>query len=319
MPPSPALVRVLRKLVADAPLVYVDCGARRGKLPRWLQPIPTAQYIGFEADAEECARLNASGRREHRYIPVFLGRDVERRTFFATRSAACSSLLRPNLPLLNAFPGLAPLFEVERTIDVETVSLDRCLEVNGVPLPDFLELDTQGTELEILEGSVQALRNSVVGVQVEVEFAPMYAGQPLFADVDAFLRHRGFELFDVSRFRARRGTLPAGVPTRGQLLWGHALYLRDYRTLPSSAAMRLGVMSVLLDRPDLAAEIFAAMPEDSMTPSAARAVASARRLMNRTARWRRLSAGLARLGSRLQAFVEPHEAAAGRGYTTWRD
>jgi FkbM family methyltransferase len=320
MPPTPALRHVLQKLVAQSPLVYVDCGARKGRLPRWVQPIRDTEYVGFEADAEECARLNASPRRGHRYIPAFLGRDVARRTFFVTRSPSCSSLLRPNLHLLNAFAGLAPLFEVERTIEVDTVSLDRCLEAHAVPPPDFLELDTQGAELEILEGSVRALGESIVGVQVEIEFAPMYVGQPLFADVDTWLRGRGFQLFDLSRYRARREALDPSVPTRGQLLWGHALYLRNAEGLSPDRAVRLAIVAALLDRPDLAVDVFRGIPDSAVSTQTARLMASAIDLVSDGRRatladaWKRVSGAVRGSAPDVEAAL-----AASRGRTTWRD
>jgi FkbM family methyltransferase len=319
MPRTGALQRVLQKIVADAPIVYVDCGARAGRLPRWLRPLKNSQYVGFEADAEECSRLNRTARAGHRYIQVFLGRAAHQRAFFLTRSAACASLLQPNTSFLAPFAGLAPLFAVERTILVDTVPLDQCLAASGVTSPDFLELDTQGSELEILENAGSVL-GGLAAVRVEVEFAPLYVNQPLFADVDLFLRTRGFELFDLSRYRASR-VLPADVETRGQLLWGQALYLRDYRTLAPGRAIRLGVMAALLDRPDLALEIFSAVPPDALTKTAARSIGVALKLLampegSWLARPKVVIAGLA---ARLLDLAEGDTAVRSRGRTTWRD
>lgn len=254
----PLVRRALEAILADAPLIYVDCGARGGKLPRAFRSLKNSGYIGFEADPDECARLNAGARPGHRYIPAFLGRRREMRTFHVTASPACGSLLAPNHALLEAFAELRGLFHVERQVPVETISLDDCLRTNDIDRVDFLELDTQGSELEILCGADEALAHTL-GVQVEVEFSEMYVGQPLFADIDGFLRQRGFQLVDLSRYRVRRGTIDASVETRGQLLWGHALYLRRRETLPAALVARLGVVATLIDVPDFAAELFGAV------------------------------------------------------------
>ena len=72
-------------------------------------------------------------------------------------------------------------------------------------------------------------------------------------DVDAFMRAQHFQLFDLSRYRVRRSTVDPAVATRGQLLWGHALYLRDHRRpQPAELSARLAVVAALLDLPDLA-------------------------------------------------------------------
>ena len=245
MPASAALTRLQQIFPDDSRLLYVDCGARKGKLPRPFRALKQAHYVGVEADAEECRRLNAEARPRHRYVHAVLGRAAETRTFRITRSPACASLLQPNLEFLSQFREIAEGFEVQRETPVETMSLDACLAANDVARADFIELDVQGGELEVLMGAERTL-DGTLGIQAEVEFAPMYVGQPLFADIDAFLRARGFQLFDLSRYHVRRSS---ATPTRGQLLWGHALYLRDHRTLAPELAARLAVVAVVLDLP----------------------------------------------------------------------
>ena len=265
---APGLRRGLTTLLGDVPFVYVDCGARSGRIPRPFRSLKHAQYIGIDADTEEGARLNAEARRGHRYLPAVLSRSSGRRTFYVTHNPACASLLRPNQAFLDEVPLVAGYFSIDRQFDVDTISLDACLAGNGVDHVDFLELDTQGTELELLEGADDSLRQSVLGIQVEIEFAPMYLEQPLFADVDAFLRSRGFTLYDLSRYHVSRAAHGASLATRGQLLWGQALYLRDHRDPDSEAlSARLAVVAVLLNLPDLAALILGPLAQGARGPA----------------------------------------------------
>jgi len=123
---------------------------------------------------------------------------------------------------------------------------------------DFLELDTQGTELEILKGADRFLASSVVGLQTEVEFSSLYDAQPLFAAVDEYLRGFGFMLFDLTRNRYRRAAMARDLVTRGQLLWGDAVYLQDYRRFSGDTAkervLKLCVVAGLLGFHDYALE-----------------------------------------------------------------
>jgi len=110
-----------------------------------------------------------------------------------TRSLGCFSLFVPNSEFLRRFadPGRYDVVE-QRTIHTKPLStFDR--------QPHFIKVDAQGAELAILEGAGEML-GSVIGIEVEVEFAPLYRQQPLFADVDRFLRSRQFELCDLNRF-----------------------------------------------------------------------------------------------------------------------
>ena len=205
------------------PLTYVDIGARAMKHNRFIETFPHAQYIGFEPDVEECKRLNSLGIERHQFFPQAMGCKCETRVLYVTRNPACSSLYEPNSEEMHRFMECGPYFDILEKKTVETVSLDEWCRDADLPGVDFLELDTQGSELDILRGSEHLLATSTVGLQVEVEFFRIYKNQPLFSDIDNYLQPRGFRLFDLSRYRLRR----AYLKTRGQLLWGHAFYFKD--------------------------------------------------------------------------------------------
>ena len=278
MKTSAAIASVLETFARDGRLIYVDCGSRKGKMPRPFKRLGGAEYVGIEADAEECVRLNASARPRHRYLQAVLGRASEARTFHLTRNPASASLLEPNHDFLAQFLELRDSFVVEREVTVNTIPLDRCLADHQIPRADFLELDVQGSELDVLMGAERTL-GATLGVQAEVEFAPMYVGQPLFADVDSFLRARGFQLFDLSRYHVRRTTLDAAIATRGQLLWGHALYLREDGVLDPPMSARLAVLAGLLDFADLAGAILTRLAASAGSREARRAAERARDIL----------------------------------------
>lgn len=319
---SAPLRRALYGLLGDTPLIYVDCGARAGRIPKPFRMLRNTRYIGIDADPDECVRLNEAARPGHRYFPAVLGRSREHRTFHITRNPACSSLLRPDQAFMNEFAHIAGEFVVERQFDVDTIPLDICLAANEVSYVDALELDTQGSELEVLMGAERVLRDSVIGVQVEVEFAPMYVDQPLFADVDAFVRAQGFQLYDLSRYRVRRRAVDTAVATRGQLLWGHALYLRDHRRTAAKLSARLAVVAVLLDLPDLAVHVLDRLSGEATAPSLQKAVRRAREEISASVAPRRLQSVFDRLAMMHAAAATRFfrgATARRRGVPVWRD
>ena len=102
------------------------------------------------------------------------------------------------------------------------------------------------------------MSSTIVGVKCEVEFAPLYQGQALFGDVDRYLRQFGYMLFDLSRSRYRRAGFPARALTRGQLLWGDAVYLKDYRSFANSDKLpffKLCLLAAHLQFHDYALEV----------------------------------------------------------------
>ena len=73
-----------------------------------------------------------------------------------------------------------------------SVATTRLDDINGIEKIDFIKLDVQGSELTILSNAKRLLESCLL-VQVEVEFVELYEGQPLFSDVDNFMRSRCFQ------------------------------------------------------------------------------------------------------------------------------
>lgn len=203
-------------------LRLVDVGARDGIDGRWTPFHYAIDVVAFEPDEVECARLN-SLRWPYavRYLPVALGAaNGLAATLRICKSPGCTSLLRPNRQLFGQF-AYASNMEVVREVPVILERMDAVVPWR----PDAIKLDTQGTELDILEGA-GSLLGGVIAVELEVEFVPQYEDQPLFADVDAFMRSHGFWLRGLKRSYWRQDasyTHPYG----GQLIHGDALYLRQ--------------------------------------------------------------------------------------------
>ncbi len=201
--------------------------------------------IGFEPQADQCAKLAARGKKEHTYLPYFIG-DGSRRTFHECRFAPTSSLFEPNTELLSRFQNLANLVSVVRTSEVETKRLDDIPEVADA---DFLKLDVQGAELLVLQGAERTLDHVVV-VQTEVEFLELYKGQPLFADIDAHLRRRGFAFHRFAHTMGRtlqplvfKNDLNAAL---SQTLWGDAIYVRDFMAFDQLTPAQLLKLATIL-------------------------------------------------------------------------
>lgn len=266
-----------------APFIYVHCGARGDSKNPLVEAMSSVYYVGFEPDPEECARLMRAAGRRYYYFPVAVGKCSGTRTLYLTSNPACSSLLAPNAAFFGRFKDCASQIAITGSLEVQTVALDAYLPAVGIRQADFLELDTQGTELEILQGAEGFLTSSIIGIKVEVEFSPIYQNQPLFSDVDAYLRQFGFMLFDLSRNYYRRQNYPYDVETRGQLLWGDAFYLKDYHCLTEqgmkAAATRLAHVATFYGFHDYALEIIDSLLQGGagpLNPAEANGLAQAR-------------------------------------------
>lgn len=174
------------------------------------------RVIGFEP-LETGKSARASADPSWNLVADFAG-DGASRTFYETESSPTSSLYEPNHDGIGDFTGLAEVCRVVSTRDVRTVRLD---DVIQEPV-HFLKLDVQGAELDVLRGAERLLRDVLV-IHSEVEFYPIYQGQPLFDSIFRFLRDRGFELFDLPR-QTKYSYQPT-LEHRERLLWSEAVFI----------------------------------------------------------------------------------------------
>lgn len=220
--PSPT--EATKRLLGSERITLVDIGAAGGVKRPWDAFGPFLRVVAFEPDARASEGRDASGA-EMRFLRSGLADRQGKAELRLTRTPDSSSILKPNTPLLSGFGG-GERFDVVGTESIDVDTLDRQLEAAGVADVDMLKIDTQGSELLIFDGARNTFSRSVVGVDVEVNFAERYEGQGNFSDIDAFLRERGFALFDLQRrFMKRRIGLTFGGP-KGQLTHGTALYFR---------------------------------------------------------------------------------------------
>ena len=83
-----------------------------------------------------------------------------------------------------------------------TQTLDSIIEKNNYPLPDFLKLDVQGHEIEVLKGGEKAISNCEVCL-LEVSFLELTPGDPLVLDIFNFMDQKGFQAYDISQLMRR--------------------------------------------------------------------------------------------------------------------
>lgn len=189
-----------------------------------------AEVVGFEPAPAALAELNLKKGPHETYLPLAVG-DGKRHTLHFCASSGMTSLFRPDMRLLNLLHGFPEWARVVNTEEIETHRLDDVPEVAGF---DLLKIDVQGAELMVLENAAAGLRRALC-VQTEVEFVPLYVGQPLFAEVDQFMRRHGFVLHRFSDIVSRviRPLVVNNDPFAGlsQVLWTDAIYIRDFTRL----------------------------------------------------------------------------------------
>jgi FkbM family methyltransferase len=242
-----SLCKILPKPLPSIHIVDVGAMAIEGMLPPYnaLLAAGVARVTGFEPVEEECRKLNAGSNGVHTFLPYAVG-DGTTRTFRECNFSMTSSLYEPNTALLDLFQNLGELTRVVRQFPVETRRLDDLGEVRDA---DYLKLDVQGAECDVIEGAAQVLSHTLV-VHTEVEFVPLYIGQRLFAEVDQALRRNGF-CFHRFAGLAGRAFKPLVYQNNvnamlSQALWADAIYVRDWMDWESRSPEQLLKLALIL-------------------------------------------------------------------------
>jgi len=167
-------------------------------------------------------REDAPVTDEHRFAKLYrhnigLAGVGGRHRLHITSEPTASSLRRPNIAVAKRYENNST-FDVVAESEIECMTLADFAVKNEIAHIDFIKLDTQGTELEILRGA-QGFLDRVSIIRTEVEFVDLYEGQGLFDDIVSELSSRGFRFVDFGEGQ-RRGPQP------GKRIWADATFVR---------------------------------------------------------------------------------------------
>jgi FkbM family methyltransferase len=206
----------------------VDIGARmldtEAHVYDGLRDITTLDVVGFDPMAARIAeRLAQEGADGLTLLPYAIG-DGERHVLHINNDDSTTSLF----PLDLAHNAPLNHLKTLRTVRTETLQTRRLDEVLPDGPVDFLKLDIQGGELMALRHAAGTLTRTAV-VHCEVEFSPIYAGQPLFAEVQTLLASQGFVLIDLvnpKRYHYPGQNGPDHQAPGERLVWADAVFFR---------------------------------------------------------------------------------------------
>jgi FkbM family methyltransferase len=178
----------------------LDVGANEGQYAKNLRQIGyQGQIISFEPIGEVYRRLSEKFSSDSRWqgLNIALGATDSFQEFnVATESSVMSSFLN----LKHQWD-----FRIE-TVEVRRLdSLFREIVGNIQGPRVFLKLDTQGYDLEVVQGAVGCMED-IVGMQSELSVQQLYEGAPHYLESVAKYEQLGFELiglYEICRINDR--------------------------------------------------------------------------------------------------------------------
>ena len=246
---KPDLSKALRSLLGEQDLVIADVGAAYG-LPAHLRVLDTvAKICFFEPHPERAKELEEQYVRRNpgsrvRVCPVALSAQGGQRTLYVTNVPTGSSLLKPGSEAGLDWVDPDYFFPV-REERLQTQRLEDVLVTEGLSRLDFIKIDVQGGELEVLQGMGSQFLSKILGLELEIGFPGGYVNQPSFSELNKYLESHGLILFDLKPVRGHRylpgvrhgyaedvfGVVP-DAPSLSKRLWEtDAVYFRSAKGL----------------------------------------------------------------------------------------
>ncbi len=176
--------------------LVLDVGANRGQYTQLLRESGyTGQIISFEPIPKVYEKLTTAFGNDPKWRGrnYALGASTHRASFNVSENTVSSSLLNVTADTVTTLNAT----RIVETIDVEVLSLQ---EAVGEILPQYrvhLKLDTQGSELSVIEGSGASLSH-IDSIECELSLVEVYRGQPLMFTVMERLYGEGYRAISMT-------------------------------------------------------------------------------------------------------------------------
>ena len=173
----------------ETPIIICDIGASPIDKTDFIDELfnnTESKIIGFEPNNDEFIKLEKNDERKH-YYNYAIG-DGSEKILNICKGAGMTSFLEPDLNYLKNFEWFNINSEIIKREKVKTKKLDDLNE-----RIDFLKIDVQGYESEVIKYGKEKIKNSLV-VQLETSPIPLYKNEKTFPHIILELEKLDFSL-----------------------------------------------------------------------------------------------------------------------------
>lgn len=206
-------VEFFRKLIKTKEPIIFDVGAHRGESVKYFKEIwPNSKIYSFEPDPESFEILSQYKDLASMHN-LAMSNSSGMQVFYRQTISSLNSLSKVNKQSNDSI-GYAKT-ALNDGVDVTVVTgFDFC-EKNEINKIDFLKIDTQGFEENVLLGFGEKLKNVGV-ITVEISFFDFYEKKSSFYEIEKLIKD-SFELYDILKISKN--------PKNFRTDWVEAVYL----------------------------------------------------------------------------------------------
>jgi FkbM family methyltransferase len=187
------ITRCIKKFQIDC---FWDVGANIGQTGESIRKHGyTGNILSFEPQEEAYKKLLKNSFNDQKwkiYEKCGLGQNGFKKINISKNSVSSSFLEMENLHI-----DKSPESKFIKKEEVKIISLSEVFnkEKNSFK-KNFLKIDTQGYEKEVLDSGENILDN-FIGISCEISVQPLYKNEAKFLDIINYLNTKGFEIYSV--------------------------------------------------------------------------------------------------------------------------
>ena len=182
----------LKRVLLDAkPKGIIECGAYTGTSVAIFDLLDIANRCLIEASPSTFIELTNNVDTIKNTCLNYAVTDTDKEVeFMVTNDPQCNSYRRMSGLMRKIFPTIRD----KETIKVQGRSLDSLIDSCEINIKDydFLLMDVQGCEYDILKGFEKNIHN-INYIQAEISYGELYDGSMLVDEFDEYLKRWGFE------------------------------------------------------------------------------------------------------------------------------
>lgn len=225
-------------------------GARAGSSAPVLRMLGEEQAIWlYDADPDCTDQINEvmkSSLVPTHIVPAFIGGESDVVNFHLNYDLYTSSQFPYNTDLKGSYDAtcdehgdyiFSESLSTIRIVKLKSETLDNIARSKGI-FVDYLLMDVQGGELNILKGANDVLHHECLAIAAEINFVEFYEGQPRAEEILGFCRQRGFRFMQLEPHRRGASWFRGPLGWRGNLATfaADALFYKDPRAVKASHA-----------------------------------------------------------------------------------
>ncbi len=205
----------LRYLLNSQKINVIDIGGRWGHQRIFNNYLEFIDIHISEPEAEERKILE---KKKYKVIPFGLWNKTTSKKLYITHKRGNSSVFKSNDKLRSLFWD-RKLYAIEKVQNIKVSTINKYCKKKKIT-PDYLKIDTQGSEFEILKGSDDFYP---LLINTEISFEEVYENQKKFFYIYEFLFKRDYMILSlpINPFRTKlnKKGFSKGIPLHGTCLF----------------------------------------------------------------------------------------------------